>query len=178
MKDDDDGPKSKRELYEIADKEGMFVCGDTNCMDKETGVDYSHIEYLESTGKINDIEASWVKKVWPHIWRPVENLMKNIVQGGQNNSDLLEEIQEWKESYTELATEIRIAKKFLGREMTRKREFSNYRKRELVKLLKATEKVINDEKERRNVEKMAKETMENDNTNPTGEPTACSDTDR
>jgi len=151
-----DEPKTKQELYEIADKEGMFICGDPACMDEETGIDYSHIEYLDATGKIDTHEARVLEKAWSHIWKPVENLMKSLVQAGNDGKDLQQENLEWRQAYAEQSTEMRIAKRFIQKTVSSHKKFINFRKRELEVLKKAMEKVIKEENERRENE-MSKE---------------------
>jgi len=164
--------KSKEELYALADENKMLVCGDENCM--EDGVDYSHIEYLIATGKIRD-KFEILEDFWPVLWPTLQKLLDNLVQSGENNTEVNQELQEWKDAYSEQSTEVRIFKKYLSHNISVKKKFLNFRKKQLEILEKSMKLVLKNEEERRQNELLNQENKES-TTEATGTTEASSDT--
>ena len=135
---------TKEELYAHAKEHNMFVCGDPNCVDEETKVDYSHVSFLEETGQITHREASQLTNIWPSIWHTLENFMDKLVMSGEDAKDLKQENVEWKESYEHIATELRLARRYLALKPKREIRFHKYRTSELGKLQKEMAKQIKD----------------------------------
>ena len=152
-------PQSKEELYKIAQEKNLMVCGDPEHMDKETGVDSSHVAYLEATGQIQDTYET-LGAVWPTLWPTIEQLLQNLAQSGKDNDDIRAEVMDWRGAYSEVIDEVRIVKKFMNRNMHLKNEFTAFRKRELKKLEADLKKRIIEMEEESENARMSKEEVE------------------
>lgn len=147
---------SKEELYEKAKEMNLFVCGDPDSIDEEKGVDYSHLTYLVETGQIMD-KYETIGDVWPVLWRTIENFMQKLVMSGEDARDLQNENKEWRDSYGEIATELRVARKYINKTPFDKKEFIKFRMKELKKLEKHMAKAIETYEQEKKNEKTLEE---------------------